>query len=89
LLIKNYGEKKMKCILIDCRYIGRALRHGRKSACLSLNECAKTLGVKTSDIVHYETGTQPIPDEVMHRLFHFGFLILRAKSMTNPNKYTK
>ncbi len=74
----------MKCILIDCRHIGDALRRGRKSARLNLTECAELLGLKRSDIVRYETGAQPIPYYVLHWLFHFGFLILRAKSLSRP-----
>lgn len=76
----------MAVILIDCRQIGHALRCARKSASLNITATAKMLGVSRRDLLRYETGRLTVPECTLHRLMHFGLLVMRARQMTNTKK---
>lgn len=76
----------MAVILAGCRYFGRVFRCARKNARMTMTDCARLFGVSTRIIRQYETGTLIIPDNVLQRLMYYGFLLLRVRNMSKPQK---
>ena len=47
---------------------------------------AKMLGFDTRTLAKYESGKQPMPDSMTQRLAHYGYILLRAKYLTDTRK---
>lgn len=64
--------------LIDAHYFGNELRRARKSARLNLSETANLLHIDRRDLLRFEVGAKVMPPAVVHRLFHFGLVVLKT-----------
>ncbi len=76
----------MKTVLIECRHIGHEFQRARKSACIPMRDAAKMLGLDRKTLAKYEGGKLPIPDNMVHRLAHYGYVLMRARHMTDTRK---
>ncbi len=66
--------------LIDAHYFGHELRRARKSARLNLSETANLLHIDRRDLLRFEVGAKIMPPAVLHRLFHFGLIVLKKQA---------
>lgn len=76
----------MKSVLIECRHLGQEFKRARKTACVPMREAAKMLGFDIRTLAKYESGKQPMPDSMTQRLAHYGYILLRAKYLTDTRK---
>lgn len=66
-------------VLIDAKYIGVEMSHGRKCAKIKRTDAARMLGIGYSDLRAMERGAIPISESVLVRLFQYGYLMLYAR----------
>ncbi|MDE5615253.1 MAG: helix-turn-helix domain-containing protein [Alphaproteobacteria bacterium] len=76
----------MKSVLIECRHLGREFKLARKTACIPMRDAAKMLGFDRRTLAKYENGKLPMPDSMTQRLAHYGYILLRAKHLTDTRK---
>lgn len=76
----------MKSVLIECRHLGQEFKRARKSACIPMCDAAKMLGFDRKTFAKYESGKLPMPDSMTQRLAHYGYILLRAKHLTDTSK---
>ena len=79
-------EEKLRKVLIECGHIGNEFRRARKNAGISLNDAAKMLGLTRRQLLGYEWGKDPFPDNIVHRLSCYGYILMRDKNITEVQK---
>ena len=79
----------MKSVLIECRHLGQEFKRARKTAGIPRRDAAKMLGLDSRTLTKYECGKQPMPDSMTQRLAHYGYILLRAKYLTDTRKKSR
>ena len=75
----------MTTILVDARYIGTAIKHGRSNAAIVRQNAARIFGVTPKEYQRIERGEMLPPGNMMTRLMSLGFLQLRTRQFNGAN----
>ncbi len=67
--------------MLDNKYMGMLLRRARRSANMSLSDCAFGLGVTVAQLRRYESGESKIPHCIMQSLFRWGLAVAVGAKM--------
>ena len=70
-------------VLVDAKYFGNLLRKARRENGINTRDTAKMFGIERRKLVHYERGTEVIPESMLSSLFYYGFCLKRCKKGCN------
>ncbi len=73
-------------ILVDSRYFGDAIRHGRENARTSRADAARIFGMTQSEYLQIERGTVLPPTNMMFRITSLAFIQLRARRFSGGHR---
>lgn len=75
-------------IYIDTRYVGRALRRGRRCANISKQDAAYVFGLTQREYTKIENGQKLVPQNMLERLSALGFIQLRTRRFMDAPELT-
>ena len=66
-------------VLVDAKYFGSLLRRARRENSINTQDAAKMFGIPRRQLIHFEHGTEVIPENMLSSLFYYGFCLKRCK----------